>query len=173
MIFSTNVLLKAPIGAFSPKEIMFQEVQKGPEAAPPMRRNAMIGNGKETPNREKPQIAPQDFPPRSDLHPHSLIGKGMAVDGVVRGKGNLVIGGTVKGEISLEGHRVSIEEGGIVEADIQAESALIQGVLKGNLTATGPVQLDKTANFEGDLKASRLRMEDGVRLKGGIDLQMD
>lgn len=133
----------------------------------------MIGNVKEAEDREKPQAVRQDMPPDSGPHPHSLIGKGMAVDGVVRGKGNLVIGGSVKGEISLAGHQVSIEEGGIVEADIQAESALIQGVLKGNLTATGPVQLDKTAKFEGDLRASRLIMEDGVRMKGGVDLQMD
>ena len=133
----------------------------------------MIGNVKESPKREEPQIVPHALTPDLDPHPHSFISKGMAVDGVVRGKGNLVIGGTVKGEISLKGHQVSIEEGGIVEADIQAESALIQGALKGNLTATGPVQLGKTAKFEGDLKASRLRMEDGVRLKGGIDLLMD
>ena len=133
----------------------------------------MIGNVQEAEDHDEPQAVTQDFLPELGLHPHSLIGKGMAVDGVVRGKGNLVIGGSVKGEIALAGHTVSIEEGGVVEANIQVESALIQGVLKGNLTATGAVQLGKTAKFEGDLKASRLKMEEGVRLKGGIDLLTD
>ena len=37
--------------------------------------------------------------------------------------------------------------------------------------AKGLVKLDKTAHFEGELKAARLQMEDGATVKGSVKLQ--
>ncbi|MFQ5913731.1 MAG: polymer-forming cytoskeletal protein [Nitrospinota bacterium] len=100
----------------------------------------------------------------------SLIGQGVHFEGRVTGKADLVIQGTMKGEIYLRGHQVSIEEGARVEADIRAESIFIQGTLKGKVAAMMLVTLNKTASFVGELKAARLRMEDGARLEGSIEL---
>jgi cytoskeletal protein CcmA (bactofilin family) len=84
-----------------------------------------------------------------------------------------VIGGTTKGDIHLSGYQVSIEKDGNVEAEIQAESALIKGTFRGNLSVNGLVKIEETAYFEGDLKAARLHLEDGAKLKGVIDLHTD
>ena len=120
--------------------------------------------------RTEPQIEPVGGTPGAIEPQHSFISQGIALDGKVSGKEDLVIRGTVKGEIHLPGHQVSIEEGGRVEADIQAESIVIQGSFKGKLAATGLVRLDKTARFEGELKANGLQMEEGAKLKGGVEL---
>ena len=68
-------------------------------------------------------------------------------------------------------YKIIIEDEGKVEADIQARGVHIRGEFKGHLTAEGFVQLHKTARFEGELKAARLLMEDGARLKGSVELQ--
>ena len=77
----------------------------------------------------------------------------------------------MKGEIHLEGCQITIEDEEKVEADIQARDIHIRGEFKGHLTADGLVQLHKTSRFEGELKAARLLMEDGARLKGSVELQ--
>ena len=126
---------------------------------------------KESDRPSGPLIEPLAEGPGSIEPERSVVGQGITFDGKVTGKGNLVIQGAVKGVIRLEGNQVTIEEGGKVEADIQAESIVIRGVFKGNLAARGLVRLEKTAHFEGELKAARLQMEDGAKLNGGVELQ--
>ena len=133
----------------------------------------MARNGKELLIEQKSQDAPQPESSRPTNTGHSLIGPGISVEGTVTGKGDLVIGGTTKGDIHLNGYQVSIEKDGNVEAEIQAESALIKGTFRGNLTVNGLVKIEETAYFEGDLKAARLHLEDGAKLKGVIDLHTD
>jgi len=100
----------------------------------------------------------------------SFIADGVTMDGKISGQGVLVIGGTVTGEIHLAGNQVTIEKGGRVEADIQGESIIVEGSFKGKLTAKGLVIVKETARFEGELKAARLQMEDGAKLKGSVEL---
>ena len=109
---------------------------------------------------------------RSPAETHrSLVGQGITFSGKVTGRGDLVVRGTLTGEVHLEAHQVSIEEGGKVEANIQSENVVIRGDFKGTLMAKGLVKLDKTAHFEGELKAARLQMEDGATVKGSVKLQ--
>lgn len=126
---------------------------------------------KEVKRQGEPLIEPLAKSPAPIEHHRSLVGQGITVEGKIMGKGDVVVQGTVKGEIGLEASQVCIEEGGRVEAIIQAESVVIRGVFKGSLTAKGLVKLDKTAQFEGELKAARLQMEDGATVKGSIELQ--
>ncbi|MFQ5911819.1 MAG: polymer-forming cytoskeletal protein [Nitrospinota bacterium] len=109
-------------------------------------------------------------PSRSVPSQHSWVGQGMVIEGKVAGKGDLVVHGTVKGEINLKGCQVSIDDGASVEAEMRAEAVTVRGKFKGNLVATGLVNLQPTSQFEGVLKAARLQMEDGAKLKGTIDL---
>ncbi len=119
----------------------------------------------------EPQIEAVGETPGSTEPQRSFISQGIALDGKVSGKEDLVIRGTFKGEIHLPGQQVSIEQGGRVEANVQAESVVIQGVFKGKLNAGGLVQLGKTAQFEGELESARLQMQDGAKLKGSVKLQ--
>ena len=101
---------------------------------------------------------------------NSFIADGVTVAGKISGQGDLVIWGTVTGEIRLAGHQVTIEKGGRVEANIQGESIIVEGSFKGKLTAKGLAIVKKTAQLEGELKAARLQMEDGAKLKGSVEL---
>ncbi len=110
------------------------------------------------------------LPDRVPEH-HSLITAGHIIEGNITGAEGLVIGGSVKGEILLEGQRLVIERTGRVEANVQAESAVIEGFFKGTLTAGDLVKIEKTARFEGDLIAPRFQFEEGAKIKGSFDVQ--
>jgi cytoskeletal protein CcmA (bactofilin family) len=123
---------------------------------------------------EKPPFPPPSPPP--SLSPVSteektVIGQHISVEGVVRGKENLVIEGSMKGSIELEKHQVTVGSKGQVEAEIQADNVTISGRLVGNIQAHGKVQITKEADFSGEIKAKRISVEDGAYLKAVIELE--
>ena len=55
-------------------------------------------------------------------------------------------------------------------ADLSARDVLIQGKLKGNIVATGRVELRAGSAVEGDVRALRLAIEDNAVFRGKVDL---
>jgi cytoskeletal protein CcmA (bactofilin family) len=103
----------------------------------------------------------------------TIIGQHISVEGIVRGKENLVIEGSMKGSIELEKHHVTVGSNGQVEAEIHADSVTISGHLIGNIHAHGKVEITKEADFSGEIKAKRISVEDGAYLKAVIELERD
>ena len=101
----------------------------------------------------------------------TVIGQHISVEGVVRGKENLVIEGSMKGSIELEKHQVTVGPNGKVEAEIHADNVTISGRLAGNIIAQGKVEITKEADFTGEIKAKRISVEDGAYLKAVIELE--
>ena len=100
----------------------------------------------------------------------TCIGEAISIEGSISGKGNLVIQGKMKGKIDLTGHQFTVGRKGSVEADIQAEKVTISGAMKGNIASRGKVEITKTAEFEGEIKAKGISVEDGAYLKAVIEL---
>ena len=103
----------------------------------------------------------------------TVIGQHISVEGVVRGKANLVIEGSMKGSIELEKHQVTVGAKGKVEAEINADNVTISGQLIGNIKAQGKVEITKEADFTGEIKAKRISVEDGAYLKAVIELERE
>jgi len=103
----------------------------------------------------------------------TIIGENISIKGSIHGKGNLVIQGSVKGNIDLEKHHLTIGPNGNVEAEINAEHVTISGHLTGNIHARGKVEITRTAEFSGEIKAKRISVEDGAFLKAVIELHRD
>ena len=59
----------------------------------------------------------------------TIIGKQVSIEGSIRGKENLVIEGTLKGNIDLADHQVTIGNQGKVDGEIYAENITISGHL--------------------------------------------
>ena len=55
-------------------------------------------------------------------------------------------------------------------AERSARDVLIQGKLKGNIIATGRVELRAGSAVEGDVRALRLAIEDNAVFRGKVDL---
>ncbi|MBL7177517.1 MAG: polymer-forming cytoskeletal protein [Desulfobacteraceae bacterium] len=103
----------------------------------------------------------------------TIIGENITIEGSIRGKETLVIEGTVKGKIQLENHHLIIGPKGQVEAEIRADNVTISGRLIGDVQASGKVEITKEADFNGEIKAKRISVEDGAYLKAVIELERE
>lgn len=98
------------------------------------------------------------------------IGKTVVIRGEVKGGEDLTIDGRVEGTIQLTEHRLTIGPNADVAADITARDVLALGKVKGNIIASGRVELRAGAVVEGDVRALRLAIEDNAVLRGKVDL---
>ncbi len=57
-----------------------------------------------------------------------------------------------------------------VAADLSAKDVLILGQVKGNVVASGRVELRAGCVVEGDVRATRLAVEDNAVFRGKVDL---
>jgi cytoskeletal protein CcmA (bactofilin family) len=69
--------------------------------------------------------------------------------------------GRFEGQISTKG-QLHVAEGAKLLADVSAGNIQVDGEVKGNLTATGKVQLKSSGKLEGDLRTARLEVMDGA-----------
>ncbi len=108
--------------------------------------------------------------PRAAASEKTIIGEQIIIEGSICGKENLLIEGSMKGKIDLEEHQVIVGSRGKVEAEIHAKDVTISGRMTGNIQALGKVEITKAAEFNGEIKAGRISVEDGAYIKAVIEL---
>ncbi len=96
----------------------------------------------------------------------SVIDQGMLIEGTLSCKGELLIRGTVKGE--LTGELITIDKGGLVDANVNAESITVGGVFKGTVEVRNRLAVLSTGTCEGDVKCKDLVVEPGGVLNGRV-----
>ena len=137
----------------------------------------MLGKSKgDTPKAEEfkteaPPITPTNRPVSGSAK--TLIGEHISINGDIRGEGDLVIEGTVKGSVILEKYHLTVGPKGHVDAEINAGNVTVSGRLTGNITALDKVAITKDADFNGVIKAKRFSVEDGAYLKATIELERE
>jgi cytoskeletal protein CcmA (bactofilin family) len=100
----------------------------------------------------------------------AVIGKSVQIKGEVNGSEDLIIEGTVDGSIALRDSRLSIGARARVQANVTARDVLVQGVLQGNIQATGRVELRAGSTVTGDIHAARLSIEENAVFSGKVEL---
>jgi cytoskeletal protein CcmA (bactofilin family) len=103
----------------------------------------------------------------------TIIGEQITIKGGIKGKEDLVINGSVKGSIELGGYHLTVGPMGKVEGEISADNVTISGRLSGNIKALDKVEITKEADFNGEVKAKRISVEDGAYLKAVIELEKE
>src|SRR5512140_1257189 len=101
----------------------------------------------------------------------ATIGKSLVIKGEVTGSESLYIDGRVEGSINLPRNRVTVGRNGVVNANITAREIVVQGKVRGNMTASDRVDIRNEGSLTGDVVAQRLSIEDGAFFKGGIDIR--
>jgi cytoskeletal protein CcmA (bactofilin family) len=110
------------------------------------------------------------LPARATGPASSNIGEAVSIVGKIFAREDLSIAGRVKGTIQCRG-AVVVLSGGQVLASIMADSVVISGSVEGAVEATDQIDIRKGANLVGDIKCSRIVIEDGAYFKGMIDIQ--
>ncbi len=103
----------------------------------------------------------------------TTIGKQVSIEGGIQGSEDLVIEGTVRGSIELEKFHLTVGPKGKVEAEIRAGNVTVSGQLKGNIKVLDRVDITKDADFNGEIKAKRISVEDGAYVKAVIEVERE
>jgi cytoskeletal protein CcmA (bactofilin family) len=100
-----------------------------------------------------------------------ILGKGLVIRGELTGEGDVQVQGQLEGKINLIG-TVVILEGALVRADITATEILVGGSVRGNLTASGKVELSPTGHLVGDIRSKALIVREGAAVNGRINVEV-
>lgn len=101
----------------------------------------------------------------------TIIGNGITIEGEITSDEEVVVAGTVRGRLNVDGP-VTVEGGAVVEADVGAASLSVGGTVTGNVSASERVDLLSGGRLVGDVKAARLTIADGASFKGNVDMDV-
>ncbi len=95
----------------------------------------------------------------------TILGKGSAFDGKLTFEGVVRIDGEFSGEIHTEGTLI-IGKTAEVRAEIVATQLVVEGTLRGDVNATGSVEIRSPARVYGNITTSSLEIEKGSLFEG-------
>lgn len=98
-----------------------------------------------------------------------VVSEKIQIRGDLSGEGDIQLMGGFYGTIDLVG-TVVIGESAQVEADIAATNILVGGHVKGNLVASGRVDLLPTGSVTGNVKTGSIAAAEGASLHGEIEI---
>ena len=100
----------------------------------------------------------------------TTINNSTKIDGNIKAKEHLVINGTIKGNVNIEGHNLFLGPGGKIEGEVRAHDVRIRGHMNGDIVATGKVEITKEANFSGKIKSKGIAVEQGAYFDAFVNL---
>ena len=101
----------------------------------------------------------------------TVIGAGITVDGEITSDEDVVVQGTLRGKLNAK-DAVTVETGGVVEADITGGPVSVGGTVTGNINSSDRVDLQNGARVVGNVKATRITIADGAQFKGNVDMDV-
>ncbi len=111
-----------------------------------------------------PNPANQEFP--------TILGPDASFKGELSFEKGMRLMGRFEGKINTPG-RVHITREAKMDADIDAGSIIVEGEAHGNLSAGDRIELKASARYEGDLRTSKLVVEEGAAFSGHVTVGPD
>jgi cytoskeletal protein CcmA (bactofilin family) len=99
----------------------------------------------------------------------AILGKGSEFEGKLRFDGTARIDGKFKGEIMGKGTLV-VGQGARIEADIQVDSLMIGGDVRGAVDVRERMEIDTTGKFFGNIKTSIFIIHEGGLFEGSCQM---
>ena len=95
----------------------------------------------------------------------NVIGKGTIIEGNIIAEGDLVIEGTVRGDVTTK-TSLLIGPSCVVEGNILAQHAEVAGRVKGTVQALGLLVIKSSSMIDGDVLTKNLNVESGSTFNG-------
>ena len=115
-------------------------------------------------------LSPTSGEPGSTQPVTTLLGKGSEFEGKLSFEGTVRVDGKLTGEIFTDDALV-VGEGAEVNAEVTVGSIVIQGTVRGNITAKRSVEIHSPGRVRGNINTPSLFIEKGVFFDGNC--QMD
>lgn len=87
-------------------------------------------------------------------------------------QGDLRIAGNVEGELKASGD-ITIDATAAIQASLEGSNVSVRGQVTGNVTAKRRLTLGGSGRLNGDVKVSRLTVEDGASLNGNVTMSSE
>ena len=108
--------------------------------------------------------SPQDFP--------TILGPDASFKGELSFEKGMRLLGKMEGKINTPG-RLHVSKEAKMQCDVDAGAITVEGDVNGNLTAGDRVELKQSARYQGDLRSSRLVVDEGAILVGHVTVGPD
>ena len=99
----------------------------------------------------------------------NVLSTGIEIIGSIRFSNDMIIDGTIEGEISSNKGKVTIGENAKVKGDITAGEVKVFGNVEGKITSERCELKDKS-KINGDIKSKVFSMEEGAQLTGRTEI---
>ena len=95
----------------------------------------------------------------------NVLANDVEIKGTIKFENELIFDGKVEGEILSEGTLV-IGKNAEVRGEVKTKSVTVHGTVFGNITVTEKAELKSSSQLTGDLKATRIIIEEGATFIG-------
>ncbi len=102
----------------------------------------------------------------------TTLGSETNFSGTMKFQSSLKINGNFQGKIISPGF-LYVEEGAVINADINVGSVVIGGCVKGNVEAREKLELLPTGQLYGNVRTAKLKIADGVVFEGKCEMIRD
>jgi cytoskeletal protein CcmA (bactofilin family) len=125
-----------------------------------------------------PETRPADVPARPSAAtaqsplPRSapcVIGAKTTIKGELTGDEDVVVEGTVEGEIRVA-KALLVASSGLVKATVSAQSVVVSGEIVGDCQASQRVEIQATGRLTGNIRAPKIVIAEGAVFKGNSDM---
>lgn len=99
----------------------------------------------------------------------AFLGEGTDFKGILSFEGTVRIDGKLEGEI-LTKDTLIVGESAVVNAEINVNTIVISGVVRGNITATGKIEVHRPGKLFGNIKTPSVYLEEGVIFEGNCSM---
>src|SRR5215210_8845793 len=95
-----------------------------------------------------------------------FVGNNTHLTGDASFKGMMRVDGHLSGRITSGDGTLIVSTNGLVDADVEVSTAKVYGTVRGNITATGLIELGRTARVTGNIRTPSLVIEGGAIFEG-------
>lgn len=100
----------------------------------------------------------------------AFLGPGSQFEGKLQFNEIVRLDGTFRGEI-VSDDTLIVGETAHIEAEVTVGSLILSGTIKGNIKATGKIELKAPANVTGNIETPILSVEEGVVLNSTLTMK--
>jgi cytoskeletal protein CcmA (bactofilin family) len=100
----------------------------------------------------------------------TTINSSTVIDGNIKAEEHLIINGKIKGNVVISKFNLFLGPSGRIEGEAHAQNVRIRGHMKGDIKATGKVEITKEANFSGKIESKSISVEEGAYFNATVKL---
>jgi cytoskeletal protein CcmA (bactofilin family) len=98
-----------------------------------------------------------------------VIGAKTTFKGEISGDEDILVDGTVEGEIRIT-RDLRIGQAGVVKATVSAQSLIVSGEVVGDCEAMTRVEIQSTGRLTGNIRAPKIVIAEGAMFRGNSDM---